>query len=284
MWWTFSNEDDWNDCDFIWSPWKNDQIINSMKSFNLNCYDNEYFITNHSEKIVNSRFKYINNESKEERHKESTMRVRNDSTNAKAKKRVYNHLEGISNISNKKDMFINLREYYKNIQEDLFQSIPETYHILNSQDAELQRFITRFEENPNLNIWIIKPGENSNRGNGIIITDKLKVIISYISEFESNHTFIIQKYIENPLLINKRKFDIRCFTLLTSINGNLKGYFYNEGYIRTSSNDFSLVNLENKFIHLTNDAVQKLSNNYGKYEDGNKVKFNSFHFTIFKNL
>ena len=43
--------------------------------------------------------------------------------------------------------------------------------------------------------------------------------------------------------------------LLTSQNGILKGYWFEEGYIRTSSVAFSLKNLNNKMIHLTNDAV-----------------------------
>ena len=52
----------------------------------------------------------------------------------------------------------------------------------------------------------------------------------------------------------------------------IKGYWYPEGYIRTSSKDFSLKNL-NKFIHLTNDAVQKKDESYGKFERGNKIAF-----------
>ena len=43
--------------------------------------------------------------------------------------------------------------------------------------------------------------------------------------------------------------------LVTSVNGILKGYWYEEGYIRTSSVVFTLKNLTNKMIHLTNDAV-----------------------------
>ena len=68
-------------------------------------------------------------------------------------------------------------------------------------------------------------------------------------------TYIIQEYIQKPLLFKKRKFDFRCFMMLTSVNGKQKGYWYKEGYIRTSSEIFTLKNLHNKFIHLTNDAV-----------------------------
>jgi len=42
---------------------------------------------------------------------------------------------------------------------------------------------------------------------------------------------------------------------MTSINGNLKGYFYEDAYIRTSCKEFDIDNLANKYIHLTNDAV-----------------------------
>ena len=54
------------------------------------------------------------------------------------------------------------------------------------------------------------------------------------------------------------------------------GYFFKEGYLRTSSREFSISNLENKLVHLTNDAVQKKSLNYGKYETGNKISFDDF--------
>jgi len=56
----------------------------------------------------------------------------------------------------------------------------------------------------------------------------------------------------------------------------LIGYFYNEGYLRTSSREFTVGNLTNRMIHLTNDAVQKGGKDYGKYEMGNKVSFEEF--------
>jgi len=43
--------------------------------------------------------------------------------------------------------------------------------------------------------------------------------------------------------------------MLTSINGHLKGFAYDEGYIRTSSREYNTKKLNNKLIHLTNDAI-----------------------------
>lgn len=71
---------------------------------------------------------------------------------------------------------------------------------------------------------------------------------------ESQRTFILQKYIENPALYKGRKFDIRCFALVSSVNGRLKAYNYDDGYLRTSGREFNLKSF-NKYIHLTNDAV-----------------------------
>ena len=56
-------------------------------------------------------------------------------------------------------------------------------------------------------------------------------------------TYIVQLYLDRPLLYNKRKFDIRCYTMFTSVNGYQKGYWYNEGYIRTSCKEFQIKNL-----------------------------------------
>ena len=127
------------------------------------------------------------------------------------------------------------------------------------------------------NIWIIKPGENSNRGNGIKVESELSKIKSLTHTYTaSDRTMILQKYIDNPLLYQRRKFDVRCFSLVTCINGVIKGYFYRDGYMRTASREYSLHNLQNRFAHLVNDAVQKYSEDYGKFEPGNKLSYCQF--------
>ena len=66
--------------------------------------------------------------------------------------------------------------------------------------------------------------------------------------------FVIQKYIERPLLIKERKFDIRMWVLVTHEH---KCYCFKEGYIRMSSYKYTLESdaFENLFVHLTNNAI-----------------------------
>jgi hypothetical protein len=88
-------------------------------------------------------------------------------------------------------------------------------------------------------------------------------------------TYIVQAYITRPLLYHGRKFDIRHYLLLTSVNGSLKAYWYKDGYLRTSSLSFDL-STDNPYVHLTNDAIQKKGETYEKHEQGNKVSYSEF--------
>jgi len=45
--------------------------------------------------------------------------------------------------------------------------------------------------------------------------------------------------------------------LVTCVAGSIKAYWYECGYVRTSSSTYSLKNRKDLFVHLTNDAIQK---------------------------
>jgi hypothetical protein len=60
--------------------------------------------------------------------------------------------------------------------------------------------------------------------------------------------------------------------LTTTVNGNLQAYWYTDGYLRTACREYNTKNVTSKLVHLTNDAIQKRSEDYGKFESGNKVR------------
>ena len=94
-----------------------------------------------------------------------------------------------------------------------------------------------------------------------------KVSTIYIS-----NELIIQKYLDNPLLYRKRKFDVRCFVL---VDWNLNVFFCKEGHLKASSLIYDIDNM-NKFIHITNHSFQKKSNKFQLYETGNEISYNEF--------
>ena len=53
-------------------------------------------------------------------------------------------------------------------------------------------------------------------------------------------------------------------------------FFFKEGYLRTSAFGYKLDNCQDDMVHLTNNAVQMKSGDYGRYEDGNQLDFKQF--------
>lgn len=207
----------------------------------------------------------------------------------------YSKMENNYHLSNKKAIFYNMKVYYEAIGKDYFKVLPLTFHIKEglASDAQFAKFEQLFHDvqDPSKDtildqmpkfgksLWIVKPGENTNRGCGIQVSRDLEHIKNLVSNTNINgnrRSYIIQKYIEKPLLYKNRKFDIRCFTLMCTINGNLQGYWYQDGYLRTSCREFTLKNVSNRYVHLTNDAVQKKLDDYGKFESGNKLSYPEF--------
>mmetsp|Transcript_2139 Transcript_2139/g.6520 ORF Transcript_2139/g.6520 Transcript_2139/m.6520 type:complete len:964 (+) Transcript_2139:305-3196(+) len=114
------------------------------------------------------------------------------------------------------------------------------------------------------NVWIVKPGHGS-RGRGIKCFDDLIAIIKYATSRKKSA--IVQKYVENCLLLDDKKFDIRAWVLVSNWNPLTVWMF--EPYIRLCTDDHSLEpeSLENKFAHLCNRCVQEHSDEYEE-EDG----------------
>ena len=89
-----------------------------------------------------------------------------------------------------------MSNYYQSINEDPFDYLPVTFHVKTGvDDPEFQRFKAyqaeliekRAQEEaeggkPQRDIWIIKPGEDTNRGDGIDVAEEYEDIERLVNE------------------------------------------------------------------------------------------------------
>eukprot|EP00439_Symbiodinium_sp_Y106_P081745 s829_g20.t2 len=191
--------------------------------------------------------------------------------------RAHNHFEKNALISSKAGLRETMVGYYTSHSRDPFGAIPLTFVVrTGSGDPEFVRWLESFEElrARKESVWLVKPGDKANQGKGIVICDSVEEVRDAIDS--KSRSWVIQKYIEKPFLIHKRKFDIRSYCLLAQDpEGVLHGYFYRQAYLRTTSSNFTLAT-KDRFVHLNNDAVQKHGDSYGKFEAANKMSLSEF--------
>ena len=91
---------------------------------------------------------------------------------------------------------------------------------------------------------------------------------------------LLQKYLENPLLYNGRKFDMRIWVLL---NHEMNVYFFKEGHLKATSEKYNIKS-NDLFIHLTNYSVQKYNIHFSEFEYGNEISFQQFQYFLDKKM
>ena len=114
--------------------------------------------------------------------------------------------------------------------------------------------------------WIVKPSASS-RGRGIhILTNEDEV---------PQKDGIVQKYIYKPLLILKRKFDIRLYVLITNIEP-LRIYIHKSGMARFCTHEYDPNGTTDDLqMHLTNFSVNKEDDHFVRCNDKNESVNNS---------
>ncbi|XP_065215467.1 tubulin monoglutamylase TTLL4-like [Planococcus citri] len=156
----------------------------------------------------------------------------------------YNHFPGTVEIGRKDYLCRNVQRMMSKHGGKQFQIMPQSFIL----PREREQFLRSYNEGEKNQLWIVKPPA-SYRGDGIKIVHKK-------SQVPRCTPIIVQKYIENPYLINSMKFDLRLYVLVTSINP-LRIYLYDDGLVRFASQKYStdLRTVANRFVHLTNYCI-----------------------------
>ena len=111
--------------------------------------------------------------------------------------------------------------------------------------------------------FIVKPVANC-QGKGIFLTRDFESI-----DLKSGEQFVVQRYMHKPYLIDNLKFDMRIYVLVYGVDP-LRVFVFREGLARFATEEYTgpfKNNLDNLYMHLTNYAINKNSENFEANED-----------------
>lgn len=164
-----------------------------------------------------------------------------------------NHFPNSWEITRKDRMSIHLASMQEKFGKEDYGFFPDTYVI----PEEYSEFYTRYYADKNSQ-WIVKPC-NSSQGKGIFMLDAL-------ANLPTTEGCIVSKYINNPLVINDLKFDLRIYVLVTCYDP-LRVYIYDEGLARFASEPYNASVKASKFSFLTNYSINKKNEKFIQNQD-----------------
>lgn len=193
---------------------------------------------------------------------------------------LVNHFPNNYELTRKDFMVKNINRYRREMQKKnsavpkgnetgkyaYLDIIPATYIL----PTDYSLFVEEFKRNPS-STWIMKPCGKS-QGDGIFLINKLSQLKNWTKDrktLDVKESYLISRYIDNPLLIGGKKFDLRIYVLVTTWIP-LKAYVHRCGFCRFCHVRYSenKEDLDNKFVHLTNVSIQKQAVKYNKAHGG----------------
>ncbi|EAS01764.2 tubulin-tyrosine ligase family protein (macronuclear) [Tetrahymena thermophila SB210] len=168
-----------------------------------------------------------------------------------------NHFPKSYEITRKDLLSRNISKMAAKFGNNNFNFCPKTYLI----PSEMSLFLEEAEKNKG-QWYIVKPSAKS-QGQGIFVTDNIQEILK-----KQNGSMVVCHYIQNPMLINDLKFDLRIYVVVTSINP-LKIFIYDDGLARfaTSAYNTDKNTRPSRYVHLTNYSVNKYAQNFVPNKD-----------------
>ncbi len=162
-----------------------------------------------------------------------------------------NHYHGMSCLARKNHLGRNLMRLQKIMPKD-YNFFPSTWLL----PTDWNDFKAQFGGKKKSKTYILKP-EALSQGKGIFLVNSCEGI-------SLDQKYVAQRYLTKPYLIEGLKFDLRIYVLVYGCDP-LRIYIYKEGLARLATEQYvppDRDNLEDMYIHLTNYAINKNSENF----------------------
>lgn len=181
--------------------------------------------------------------------------------------RIVSQLRNISYLGNKKLQYINMVSFFKYKPE----YIPLTIPFTNSNTIEVQSLLK--DKNK---LFIIKPEDSLSR-KGINIISSYNELIKTLNQNSKYKHWIIQDFIEDIILYDKKKFHLRIYCILIKKKNNLRAFVHKKGFIYTGKENYNKSNIK--------DTAISLSGENSKYQvklfpEDFELKFGSSNYSI----
>lgn len=145
---------------------------------------------------------------------------------------IVSQLSDIDKLGNKKDQYENHLNFYKTRPDYL----PFTMSFnLGTQDNVRELFVQNPRESPKC--YVLKPEDSRSRKGVGIVRNSLE-FITHLDKFPQYTDWIIQEYIDNPLLINDKKFHFRIYVIYIQNDEYSVAYLGKKGFIYTANKSF----------------------------------------------
>lgn len=171
-----------------------------------------------------------------------------------AKGKLVNRIPGLEEVAHKRPMGEILQFIHKYFPEH-FNIFPKTFML--PEDFEQLEKLTKKKKS----YFIVKPTSGS-QGEGIFIINSARDLENSCMRNWSD--LVVQEYLHPPLLLRRKKFDLRIYALVTNLDP-LCVFINEEGLARFCTEDYRAPNnsnIGNAFMHLTNYSLNKRSANF----------------------
>jgi tubulin---tyrosine ligase len=135
----------------------------------------------------------------------------------------------------------------------LDKCLQEAKLVMSEAEHRYEKDLTT-DPKANAPVWILKPS-TVNKGAGIEIVHLYEQLVDICWNESEIREWVLQRYIDPPLLLGKRKFHIRAYVLAVSA---LRVYFFRDCLALCCGRRYRRFDTSNKFAHLTNTAFQDL--------------------------
>jgi len=184
-----------------------------------------------------------------------------------------NHFPGMSEICRKDFLTRNMNRMAKLFPKE-YNFYPKAW-CLPADYADLSNY-ARQKKNKT---YICKP-DSGCQGRGIFITK------NPFKDIKPGDNYVAQVYVSRPFTIDGYKFDLRVYVAVTSCDP-FRIFVYREGLARFTTQAYeepTQINCKDVFMHLTNYAIQKRSDDFIRDEDtGTKRRISTINKWLVQN-